>query len=138
MDLQLDYYKTLFLSVRTQIVKGKKKVAKPIFLISILDMIEKGKLKSNHITYTSELEQMYNSLFEIFQKPLSPLKYPFYHLITDGFYHIQGSLPTKSPTPKQLRETVEYAYLDDALWELLQDEAVRGELRESLVNHFLR
>lgn len=137
MSLVLDYYKTLFLSVHTQIVQGKKKVAKPLFLISLIDFIECGLLTTNQINYTIELEQYYNGQFERYGIPLSPMKYPFYHLTSDGFYHIKGNLTSKSPTPKQLREKVDYAYFDDELWALLQDQDTRNELRTALIDHFI-
>lgn len=137
MNLVLDYYKTLLLSVHTHTVHGKKKVAKPLFLISLLEMINHGLILSNKIKYTTDLEQYYNSLFEKYSIPLSPLKYPFYHLTSDGFYHIKGNLPSKSPTPKQLKDHIAYAYFDEELWNLLQDKAVRAELTEALIDHFI-
>ena len=136
MNLSLNYYKTLLLSVKTQIVAGKRKMAKPILLLSIIQAIEKHSLIKNEIQYTDELEKIYVGLFQRYGEPFSPMKYPFFHLTSDGFYHIQGNLTTKSPTPKQLKEKIEYAYLDEQLWNLLQDDGCRKEIRLAIEEYF--
>lgn len=136
MNLSLNYYKTLLLSVKTQIVAGKRKMAKPILLLSIIQAIEKHSLIKNEIQYTDELEKIYVGLFQRYGEQFSPMKYPFFHLTSDGFYHIKGNLATKSPTPKQLKEKIEYAYLDEQLWNLLQDDGCRKEIRLAIEEYF--
>lgn len=136
MGLSLNYYLTLLLSVKTQIVAGKKKVAKPILILAILKAISEKLLTKNEIKYTDELEDIYIGLFAKYGKVLSPMKYPFYHMQSDGFYHIKGNLPTKSPTPKQLKEKIEYAYLDDQLWNLLQQEENRLVIQKRIEQFF--
>lgn len=44
----------------------------------------------------------------------------------------------ESPSGKFLAENVDYAYLDDTLWELLQDKSVREEYKEAIITHFLK
>lgn len=136
MELSLSYYLTLLLSVKTQIVAGKKKVAKPILILAIVKAISEHLLTKNEIRYTDELEDIYISLFDKYGEVLSPMKYPFYHMQSDGFYHIKGNLQTKSPTPKQLRENVEYAYLDEQLWHLLQQEGNRVVIQKRIEQFF--
>lgn len=79
MSLEFNYYKTMVLSVKTQIVAGRRKVAKPIFFLAILKAIEKQFLLENKIRYTDELENIYKSLYMEYGEVLSPMKYPFYH-----------------------------------------------------------
>ena len=69
----------MVLSVKTQIVAGRRKVAKPIFFLAILKAIEKQLLLENKIRYTDELENIYKSLYMEYGEVLSPMKYPFYH-----------------------------------------------------------
>lgn len=126
----------MLLSVRTQIVAGKRKVAKPILLISIIQAIEMRLLTQNEIRYTDVFEQLYNGLYNEYGETLSPLKYPFYHLTSDGFYHIKGDLLTKSPTPKQLKERIGFAYLDEPLWNLLQSKENRKEMKMAIEEYF--
>jgi len=126
----------MLLSVKTQVVGGKRKVAKPVLLLAIIQAIRDNLLADNQIKYSDELEGIYKGLYAKYGESLSPIKYPFYHLTSDGFYHIKGQLPTKSPTPKQLKEKIEYAYLDTQLWELLQSEENRQEIQEAIEKYF--
>ena len=136
MSLVLNYYMSMILSVKTQIVVGKKKVAKPILMLAIIEAISKNHLTKNEIKYTDELETIYIDLYAKYGEVLSPMKYPFYHMQSDGFYHLKGNLPTKSPTPKQLREKIEYAYLDNQLWSLLLQENYRVEIQKQIEDSF--
>lgn len=126
----------MLLSVKTQIVAGKKKVAKPILLLAIIQAISENRIIKNEIKYTDELENIYLSLFQKYGEVPNPMKYPFYHLQSDGFYHIKGNLPTKSPTPKQLKEKIEFAYLDEQFWILLQEEENRELIRQRIEAFF--
>lgn len=126
----------MLLSVKTQVVGGKRKVAKPVLLLAIIQAIRDNLLTDNQIKYSDELEGIYKGLYAKYGESLSPMKYPFYHLTSDDFYHIKGQLPTKSPTPKQLKEKIEYAYLDTQLWELLQSEENRQEFQKAIEEYF--
>jgi predicted restriction endonuclease len=72
----------------------------------------------------------------------TPIYIPLFHLSSEDYWHIKwkdGYKPAThahTPSAKYLRENIEYAYLDNALWDLLQDEKARTILRESIVNHF--
>lgn len=136
MSLSLNYYKTMLLSVKTLVVGGKRKVAKPILLLAIFQAIRNLVVTENKVKYSDELEDIYIKLYEKYGEQVSPMKYPFYHLASDGFYHIKGELPTKSPTPKQLRERIEYVYLDEQLWQLLLSESNRIELQKAIEEYF--
>ena len=136
MSLEVNYYKTMLLSVKTQVVGGKRKVAKPILLLAIIQAIRHHLLTDNQIQYSDELEGIYKGLYAKYGEQLSPMKYPFFHLTSDGFYHIKGILATKSPTPKQLKEKIEYAYLDSQLWELLQSEENRQVILKAIEDYF--
>lgn len=59
----------------------------------------------------------------------------------EPFYHIkwkkqQDRLPHDSSS-KFIRENVEYAYFDNALWDLLQDKETRDYFRESIIKNCL-
>jgi putative restriction endonuclease len=65
-------------------------------------------------------------------------------LNAEEFYHIKwnaGVVPSRqaqSPSGKFLTENVDYAYLDDTLWELLQDKEIREEFKEAIITHYLK
>jgi putative restriction endonuclease len=61
---------------------------------------------------------------------------PYYFIKwKDGVKNINAS---QTPSAKYLRENVEYACLDDELWELLQDSETRNELRDAIIQHFIK
>lgn len=138
-NLKKQYYKNLVLSMTLYRRHGKDNIAKPILLLAIIDGISNGYLIGNHITFTDELVAKYNSLFHSFSSdPITPCIYPFYYLNNDNFYYIKGPTTRKTPSAKFLRENVEYAALDDELWDLLQDADTREEFKQSIIAHFLK
>ena len=68
------------------------------------------------------------------------MQYPYYFMNSESFWHLkwkENYIKTKAPSAKFIRDNIEYAYLDNALWDLLQEPEVRQQLREALVSHFL-
>ena len=62
---------------------------------------------------------------------------PFYHLQNDGFWHLQYiNTPVYINSVKMVNNYVEYAYLDTALWDLLQDKEARKTVKEEIVRFF--
>lgn len=111
-------------------------------LVSIIDMIAEGLLGKNKLCLT-EILPKYSMLYRQFQpeKPETPIHKPFFHLSSEPFYHLswinKTSYNISTISAKFVRENIEYAYLDNALWDLLQETPVQQLLRESLVTHFL-
>jgi len=65
---------------------------------------------------------------------------PFWHLKSDGFWHLQyGKEPQEGATPSKrwLKENVANAYFDDDLWVLLQNKVWCMKLRDYIVEHKL-
>lgn len=128
--------------------------AKPLLLIAIIDAIDVGIIIENKIFFdNTELENIYKKLFVSCDKnydgPISsnlkitPYQMPFFHLNQETYYHIkwkEGLKPpaqANSPSRKYLKGNVQYAYLDDKLWNILLDKGNRSLLRESIVNKFI-
>ena len=140
MNLLVDYYKTAFLSVKQCHAHGKPNMAKPILIISLIEAIEKGKIKENKILFVDLLEHYTSESALNGWHNKTSLQLPFYFMGSEPFWHLKWvaePVKTKSPSAKFIRENVEYAYLDNALWDLLQDAQVRGRLRDALMSHFL-
>lgn len=113
--------------------------AKPALVIAVIEAIAAGEIKNNQIRF-QDIEARYISTLEKWQPEKTPLKYPFYHMEGDGFWHLKwnGEQPTKriSPSAKFLRENIDYAYFDNALWDLLQDEEARKGYIEAINKYF--
>ncbi len=55
----------------------------------------------------------------------------------DGFWHIQYlNIPVAINSVRSVRDNIEYAYLDTALWTLLQDKEARKNIKDEIVRFF--
>lgn len=138
-NFNLELYRNMFCSLHCQTSGGILNAAKPIMVLAILETTSKGKSKNNRFLL-GDLEQEYNCISESFQKT-TPFQYPFYFLESEGFYHLSwknGRIKTHTPSARMLRENIEYAYLDNALWDLLQEKETRDYLKETIINFYLK
>ena len=140
-SLKLQYYRSALIMTKRGNSRGKVINAKPVLLIALFDQIEKGKIISNKIFFDSCIKECYEKYYSKFEPEMNitPFYKPFFHLQTDGYWHIvwDNEPQLKSPTAKYLRENIKYATLDNSLWDLLQDVQSRNTLREAIINHFL-
>ena len=137
--LKISYYKNLLLSMNVDRAHGQVNIAKAVMMLAIFSGIENGSIKANKILYSESLIATYNSLFKNFSKgTITPSVYPYYYMGSEEFYFIKGKRARTTPSAKFLRENVEYACLDDDLWELLQNSEVRNEFRDAIIHHFIK
>lgn len=136
-----EYYCNSFDSIRQAKINGEIIVAKPVLMLSIIDCIEEGIFDNNRFVLNDRLEQRYESLMKRYTKKsqfdgFSPISNPFWHLATDGFWHLKLKGETQkgiTPSTKWLKENVIYASFDDDLWTLLQNKEWREKLREYII-----
>ena len=82
--------------------------------------------------------------YERLQKKYSattPYQYPLYFLENESFYHLKwknGRIKIHTPSAKLIRENVEYAYFDNALWDLVQNQEMRNHFRTIIENYYLK
>ncbi len=141
-SLKLKYYRSALIKTKRGNCRGRIINAKPIFLIALFDQIEKGKIRSNNILYDSCLKVCYDQYYLKFEPDMNitPFNKPFFYLQSDGYCHIEwkNESQIKSPTTRCLRENVNYATLDNDLWELLQNAKTRNFLRETIISYFIQ
>ncbi len=138
----LELYRQMVVSLKRGNTKGVFSNAKPVFLISLIDYIP--TLKHNKIRWgIPEFEVVYLKIFSEFTKDKpTPLWKPFFYMSSEPFYELiwKESPPEKSlkfPSRKTLNDFLNYATLDDELWELLQDERNREYLRNCIIEYYL-
>ena len=137
---ELAYYCKCFanLNVSSNKKRGEAQY-KPILILSVLELITQGDIVSNYILVSDELIETFKKYWSILSANSSyqgGLHYPFFHLQSDGFWHLKfkGTFNgLQAKTTNKLKAAVEYAYLDDRLFSLLQDPFTRQILVDSLV-----
>lgn len=140
------HYAEQIMNIRQAKINGEIIVAKPVLMLSIIDCIEEGIFDNNRFVLNDRLEQRYESLMKKYTKKsqfdgFSPISNPFWHLATDGFWHLKLKGEAQkgiTPSTKWLRENVIYASFDDDLWILLQNEKWREKLREFIIEKKLQ
>lgn len=139
------HYTERIMNIRQAKIHGEVIVAKPVLMLALIDGIEAGVFTENRFTLNEWIENRYMVLMHEytchsqFPKP-ADISNPFWHLSTDGFWHLQ--LKTKAekgitPSKAWLKENVRTACFDDDLWTLLQNKEWRTRLREFIVEHKL-
>ncbi len=140
-ELKLRYYRTVLLQTKRGNGRGAHINAKPIFLVAVFDCIEKGLIRDNKILFEGELKYSYESYYRIYEqeRQITPFYKPFFHLQTDGYWHLswENDVERKAKSNRHLKENIRYASLDNALWDLLQDDEARNVLREAVIDYFL-
>jgi putative restriction endonuclease len=111
---------------------------KPILLLSVIDLIAQGIINDNVISVSDELVDTFNKYWRILGNLAyqGGLHYPFFHLQSDQFWHIQFKDSFNGLQPKtvnKLKQAIEYAQLDDELFDILQNEFYRKEIIDTLI-----
>lgn len=146
MDLLSTYVRKLNKLKRAN-VKGEKAPHKPILLLSLIEGIEKKEIKHNEIKITSELVASFKGFWSQLVKDsrfTENFSLPFFHLQSDGFWHLQ-TLPgreivlTSSHSIKSfshLKEVIHCTYLDQELFNLLQNEHTRQVIKQTILDTY--
>lgn len=141
----VNMYNDLIMSIKCGNGILGKSIAKPLFILSILECIAMGDLNENRIMVNDDrLKEKYMAFARYYKElKLTPILLPYYHLGSSDFYHLiwheknRPSYNGKTPSEKYLRENLLYAKLDDELWEILQDAESREYIRRNIITRFL-
>lgn len=139
-NIQLDMYRDLLLSIQRGTYQGQPINAKPILLLAIFNSIEKGEIVNNKI-YFDQIEPSYSVFFHENKIKKTPLFKPFYYLQFDSILHLKWksrAYEEKHPSSRFIRNNIEYAYFDNALWDILQDKGTRDYFRKSIEDFYLK
>lgn len=141
MDYALDIYRQMFASLKRGNYRGVFSNAKPIYLISLIDYLP--TLKENKFKWGDKtlLTIYLNNTAQLIAFPFTPMIKPFFHLSSEPFYTLvwRENPPDnllKYPSARLLKEYLDYAKLDNELWELLQNESNRAYLRECIIKNY--
>ncbi len=147
MNLKVSYYKNALLSIRRGNSRGVFINAKPLFIVALIDAIENGVLFANHIMVTDNL---FRTTYVKVCETLEPLRdvtdfhHPYFHLNAEPFYTLKYKVGVEphsqahTPSVAYIRDNIEYAYLDEGLWELLQDAEVRTAYKQAIIKYYIK
>ena len=137
---QYRFYRDLIIITKRGNYRGKISNAKPVFIISLIDAISESVFTDNKLCFgNKDFEYIYYRNSAIYHNN-TKIILPFYHLDTSEYYSIKWRQKYNggghTPSTRFMLDNVEYAYLDNALWDLLQDKETRKTIREEIVRFF--
>ncbi|MBE9159866.1 HNH endonuclease [Nodosilinea sp. LEGE 06152] len=145
MPKDLQYYAKKF--AKLNVNKHRERGAaphKPVLLISVIELIEQGKIRLNQVPLSPELISTFLKYWRSLVRTdhRSDISLPFVHLTGDGFWHLAFYPDSETATPTGLgrkgvtavRRIVQYAWLDPELFAILQDPGQRVILLRVLID----
>jgi putative restriction endonuclease len=139
----LKHYITAFLKLNVNRSGGHFSPHKPAMLLAILELAEAGLLIENRIYYNQQLLERFKMFFQAVQQTgdfCNPY-FPFFHLRNEQFWHLQPIAGKEAVVkalstirgPSQINDNIEYAFLDDDLFNLVNSKDKRELLRLALI-----
>lgn len=148
----LQFYKERFASLSVKVTKGLMAPHKAVMLLTIMDLIRDGSITENKIFASEELKASFVIHWDeligfSLTYSCSPWT-PYWHMGKECFWHFrlkdgfQGDVESIVPRGKtasigRIRRSIDYASLDDELFQLLTIESNRLELAKVLQKVFL-
>lgn len=150
---KLDKYLKAFTSLHTD--KGKNRYPaltkyraphKPLLLLSVIDLIEEGKIKNNFIELSPELGETFIAYWSLVM-PLDKkgkIVYPFFHMKKEGFWKLipkPGNEEILESTREvssvyRLTDMIIGAKFEDELFIILSNKKERNIFRALIINHY--
>lgn len=121
---------------------------KPVLLLSIMDLLDRGVIRGNAVAPSGELVTTFKRYFAVVKerddKP--SIENPFHFLAGDKFWRVVpagGGEPlyregqaAGAPSVAHLRRQSAVGMFDGELWTLLSDPVARRQLREALIARY--
>jgi putative restriction endonuclease len=135
-----------FQNLRTGRVGDHIRPHKPVMLLTILTLVEAGRLPENRILFEPELVEIFRHYFEIVREEddvCTPIN-PFFYLRSDGFFHHKPH-PGQEGAYAAMRDpgglgiitrVIAHGYVDDELFALISQAQHRVILRDSLIRRY--
>lgn len=149
--IELSKYIEQFANLNIHVNSGQHAPHKPIMLLAVISLIESGDIWENEIHPSEKLRTIFEALWLNYVPKNS--KYaiapwtPFWHLKNEPFWHFKAkevgfdidTLAEPGQTAKigDIRDKISYAYLDQELFDILQDKNLREILEHQLVDMYL-
>ncbi|MBB6017421.1 DUF4007 family protein [Deinococcus radiopugnans] len=124
---------------------GRKKPHKLILWLAVLELLDQGHISGNKIYLDAQLKKSFLRIFQEFAvgDDLPQIGPPFFHLrssnlwnhvIKPGQEEYYASITTSGGGTKRLEQSVEYAQLDDGIFQFLSSPSGRESLRGGIMD----
>ncbi|NVK56821.1 MAG: HNH endonuclease [Alteromonadaceae bacterium] len=137
-----DVYADEFHKLNVDRSSGRAKPHKVCLLFAVFDLIEDKQIPDNRIFFNDQLKARFTYYFNKLSADgdRDNPSLPFFHLRSSSFWHhkLRSAVNHKhkyAVSEKSLGTYIEYAYLNDDLFALLQNENHRNALRQCLTQN---
>ena len=143
-------YAEMFRNLSTGVQNGKKLPHKAVLLLSILELVGNKIINDNKIDLNKTIASSFAATWDSFQiGPKIPSVWiPFWYMKSEPFWYFKASTDESilrnllsfagHPTIGQMRNVIKYAFVDEQLFELMQDANERSALANALIETYLR
>lgn len=143
-SLQLEQLRSL----RPDRSSGHAKPHKVCLMLAVMDLIQQGVITENKIYFNETLKQQFTKWFEQFQhcNDKNDPSQPFFYLESAPFWFHQPKPEAAAEYQERIKDrkhggpgviarTIEYAYLDETLFQNLKSSIVQPELQAALLDN---
>ncbi|ADB40666.1 HNH endonuclease [Spirosoma linguale] len=139
---QLAVYTRKFTKLKQGGTPYGKAPHKPVFLITLLELIEKRLITENRVTITPELVATFKENFSLLVPTAhkDDFTQPFFYMQSEGFWFLKpmagATIDSHIKSVHVLSERLDYAYFADDLFMLLTNDYARLYLKNTLLDHY--
>ncbi|GAB3807365.1 HNH endonuclease [Spirosoma humi] len=138
----LAIYSRKFTKLKQGGTKYGKAPHKPVFLITLLELLEKQLITENRVTITPELVATFKENFSLLVQTAhkDDFTQPFFYLQNEGFWFLKtksgGKLDVYIRSVQTLSDRLDYGYFAEDLFLLLTNEYARLQLKTVLLDYY--
>ena len=117
---------------------GHEKPHKPVLLLAVMDLIERGAINDNRIPPSKELREAFTTYFKIVRQgndQNSP-ENPFFYLHSEGFWTLHPKRPSGALSWSGLQREISHAGIAPELYALMCVPISRELLREAIYSRY--
>lgn len=148
MPSSLTAYKNAFSHLHVKIEGGRRFPNKAILLISIMELVRCGYILNNQINLDDTIRVSFDYNWRMYIGTEPPTVWtPFWHMKKEPFWHFKPlhsldaveKLARTGETASigKMKREIEYAYLDEVLFDIIQSQMGRSELLAVLKENYL-
>jgi len=148
MPNSITAYKTAFSHLHVKVVDGRRFPNKAVLLVSIMELVRCGYIVNNRIFLCDTIRMAFEYNWRIYIGTEPPSVWaPFWHMRKESFWHFKPlhtlevinklARPDETASVGKMKREIDYAYLDEELFDIILTQVGRTELLSVLKDNFL-